>query len=66
MACETTKIDIDGLDLEDKLNWVKEILENGRETIGQVQFGEKLALFIGKLTVSLAKCFYTVRLAEPD
>ena len=53
----TVKVDIDSLDLEDKLNWVKEILENGREVIAEVQFGDKLKMFIEELVVSMFAFF---------
>ena len=54
MACCALddSIDIDNLDLEDKLKWLKEILENGRESFATIKFGERLPQFISQLTVS--------------
>jgi len=48
-AVDELAINIDSLDLEDKLKWLKEILENGRERFGQLDGIGNLANFIDKL-----------------
>ena len=50
-ANDESVINIDGLDLEDKLKWLKEILENGRERFGQLESNGSLVTFIDKLAV---------------
>ena len=52
-AVDELAINIDSLDLEDKLKWLKEILENGRERFGQLDGIGNLANFIDKLAVSI-------------
>ena len=52
MACSSASedfIDIDNLDLEDKLEWLKEILENGREKFATIELNGRLSNLINQL-----------------
>ena len=53
-ATDESVINIDNLDLEDKLKWLKEILENGRERFGQsLESNGSFTNFIDKLAVCI-------------
>ena len=69
MACSSVSedsINIDNLDLEDKLKWLKEILENGRENFATIEFNGRLSNLINQLTVSvlLNFCVYSYLLEK--
>ena len=56
-AVDESAINIDSLDLEDKLKWLKEILENGRERFGQLEGNGSLTEFINELAVRVLYIF---------
>ena len=56
-AADESAINIDSLDLEDKLKWLKEILENGRERFGQLEGNESLTEFINELAVRVLNIY---------
>ena len=59
MSTTDDTVDIDNLDVEDQLQWVKEILENGRDKFSEYPLGDGLQKFVSMLTVSILDIILT-------
>ena len=54
---EHTVVNLDDLDLEDRKEWMKEMIENGSAKLREASFADKVAQLINNLHVSFAVVF---------